>query len=75
MIAESTLLCAVGSTICLEKRTIIVIPLRCHDREHLAALKRHFDYVLVGKADGTLGRKFICYEYVHPNVESGSRAI
>jgi hypothetical protein len=75
MIAESTLLCAVRSVVCLGKGSIVVIPLGGNDGEHLAALQRHFDYVLIRKADGTLCRKFTCYKNVHPKVESGSRAI
>jgi hypothetical protein len=62
MIAECTLLCAVRGAVCLEKGSIVVIPLGCHDRKHLAALKRHFNYVLIRKTDGTLSRKFTCYK-------------
>jgi hypothetical protein len=75
MIAESTLLRAVWSVVCFEKGSIVVIPLGGNDREHLAALQGHFDYVLVRKADGTLCGKFTCYKDVHPKVESGSIAI
>jgi hypothetical protein len=85
MIAKCTLLRAVGSAVCLEEGSIVMIPLGCHYREHLAALKGHFDYVLVRKADSTLSRKFIGYEDVndrflnslvsyHPKVLSGSIA-
>jgi hypothetical protein len=63
-----------------------VIPLGCHDGEHLAALKGHFDYVLIGKTDSTLSGKFTCCEDVngrflnslvlyHLKVLSGSSAM
>jgi hypothetical protein len=75
VIAKGTLLSAVRSAVCLEKGSIVMIPLGCHDGEHLAALQGHFDYVLIRKADSTLCGKFTCYKDVHPKVESGSRAI
>jgi hypothetical protein len=75
MIAESTLLCVVGGVICLKKGTIVVIPLRSNDGEHLTALQGHFDYVFVREAESTFSRIFTCYEDVHPKVESGSIAI
>jgi hypothetical protein len=75
MVTESTLLGAVRSVVCFEKGSIVVIPLGGNDRKHLAALQGHLDNVLVRKTESTLCRKFTCYEDVHPNVESGSRAI
>jgi hypothetical protein len=65
MIAKCTLLRAVGSAVCLEEGSIVMIPLGCHYREHLAALKGHFDYVLIGKTNGTFSGKFTCYKDVH----------
>lgn len=53
MIAKGTLLSCIGGSICFRKSAIVVIPLRCHDRKHLAALKRHFRYVTVRKYDST----------------------
>jgi hypothetical protein len=75
MVTESTLLGAVRSVVCFEKGSIVVIPLGSNDRKHLTALQGHLDNVLVRKTESTLCRKFTCYEDVHPNVESGSRAI
>jgi hypothetical protein len=75
MIAECTFLGAVRSVVCFEKRSVVMIPLGGNDREHLAALLGHFDYVLIRKADSTLCGKFTCYKDVHPKVESGSIAI
>jgi hypothetical protein len=65
MIAECTLLCAVRGAVCLEEGTVVVIPLGCHDREHLAALKGHFNYMLVRKTKSTFGGKFTRYKNVH----------
>jgi hypothetical protein len=75
MIAEGALLSTVRSVVCLEKRAVVMIPLGCHDGEHLTTLQGHFDYVLIRKTESTLCGKFTCYKNVHPKVESGSRAI
>jgi hypothetical protein len=67
MITECALLGAVRSVVCLEKAPIVMIPLGCHNGEHLTALQGHFDYVLIRKADSTLCGKFTCYKDVHNN--------
>jgi hypothetical protein len=65
MIAESTLLCTVRSAVCLEKGSIVMIPLGGNDREHLTALQGHLDNVLVRQAESTFSRVFTCYKDVH----------
>jgi hypothetical protein len=65
VIAECTLLRAVWGAVCLVQGSVVVIPLGGNDGEHLATLQGHFNNVLVGKTDGTLCRKFVCYEDVN----------
>jgi hypothetical protein len=64
MIAESALGGAVRRLICLVEASIPMIPVRCHDGKHLAALQRHLDDVLVGKADGAFSRPRRSGEYI-----------
>jgi hypothetical protein len=67
MVPESALGGAVRRLIRLVKGSIPMIPIRRHYGQHLAAFQRHLDDVLVGKADGALRWKFVCYKNVHNN--------
>lgn len=65
MVPECPLGGAVRGSVCLREGSIPVIPLRGNDGEHLAALQRHFDDVLVWEAGSTLSRPRASNKDVH----------
>jgi hypothetical protein len=70
MIAKGTLLSAVRSSIRLGKSAVVMIPLGCHYRKHLAAFQRHLNDMFVRKTNCGFSRKFVCDEDVHNKGES-----